>query len=143
MGKHAKTVKLLEVAVEVLTAQPLMTVRQAYYQLVFRHVIENNRGQYQAVSNALVEVRKDGIIRWDWIEDRLRRPREVLMWDDLAERGNSAVWSDRRNMWPTQPGYLEVWLAKDAWCAPAARSMSCCQRRGGGPMSFEHRLQRL
>jgi hypothetical protein len=36
MGKHAKTVKLLEVAVEVLTAQPLMTVRQAYYQLVSR-----------------------------------------------------------------------------------------------------------
>jgi len=59
MGKHAKTVKLLEVAVEVLTPQHPMTVRQVYYQLLSRQVIENNRGQYQAVSNALVDARKD------------------------------------------------------------------------------------
>jgi DNA topoisomerase VI subunit A len=62
MGKHQKTLKLLEVAVEVLTAQHPMTVRQVYYQLDSRQVIENNRGQYQAVSNALVDARKEGLI---------------------------------------------------------------------------------
>jgi hypothetical protein len=114
MGKHAKTLKLLEVAVEVLTAQHPMTVRRVYYQLVSRQVTENNRGQYQAVSNALVDARKDGTIPWGWIEDRLRRPREVLMWDGLAERVDAAVWGYRRNVWPTQPVYVEVWLEKDA-----------------------------
>jgi hypothetical protein len=114
MGKHAKTVKLLEVAVEVLTAQHPMTVRQVYYQLVSRQVIENNRGQYQAVSNALVEARKDGTIPWEWIEDRLRRPREVLMWENLTERINAAVNGYRRDVWPLQPRYVEVWLEKDA-----------------------------
>jgi DNA topoisomerase VI subunit A len=58
MSKHAKTVAILEAAVEVLTANKPMTVRQVYYQLVSRQVIENNRGQYQAVSNALVDARK-------------------------------------------------------------------------------------
>jgi hypothetical protein len=66
------------------------------------------------VSNALVDARKEGSIPWAWIEDRLRRPREVLMWDNLAERVNSAVWGYRRNVWPTQPDYVEVWLEKDA-----------------------------
>jgi hypothetical protein len=36
------------------------------------------------------------------------------MWDNLAERVESAVWSYRRNVWPTQPAYVEVWLEKDA-----------------------------
>jgi hypothetical protein len=31
-----------------------MIVQQVYYQLVSSQVIENNREQYQAVSNALV-----------------------------------------------------------------------------------------
>jgi Type IIB DNA topoisomerase len=114
MGKHTKTVKLLEVAVEVLTAQHPMTVRQVYYQLVSRQVIENNRGQYQAVSNALVDARKDGTIPWSWIEDRLRRPRHVPMWESLTDLISSAVHGYRRDVWPTQPAYLEVWLEKDA-----------------------------
>ena len=36
MGKHQKTLRLQEVAVEVLTAQHPMTVHQIYYQLVSR-----------------------------------------------------------------------------------------------------------
>ena len=90
MGTHANTLKLLEVAGEVLTAQHPMTVRQVYDQLVSRHVIENNRGQYQEVSNALGEARKEGLIPGDWIEDRLRRPREVFM--DRACETSSVSW---------------------------------------------------
>jgi hypothetical protein len=91
-----------------------MTVRQVYYQLVSRQVIENNRGQYQAVSNALVDARKDGLIAWEWIEDRLRRPREVRMWDGLPDFSETVRRAYRRNVWDTQPCYLEVWLEKDA-----------------------------
>ena len=67
-----------------------LTVRQVYYQLVSRQVIENNRSQYQAVSNALVGARKTGEIPWDWIEDRLRRPRTVSMWEGLSDFADSA-----------------------------------------------------
>jgi DNA topoisomerase VI subunit A len=44
MAKHAKTLKLLEVAVEVLAAQHSMTVRQVYYQLVSTVIQQNNPG---------------------------------------------------------------------------------------------------
>jgi hypothetical protein len=114
MAKHAKTIRLINVAVEILTAHHPMTGRQIYYQLVSRHVIQNNRGQYQAVSTALVDARKEGVIPWDWIEDRLRRPRHVSMWDSLDAFAEDALRSYRRNVWDTQRTYLEVWLEKDA-----------------------------
>ncbi|MFH1110713.1 MAG: hypothetical protein V1790_16170, partial [Planctomycetota bacterium] len=85
MGRHARTNSIIDAAYEVLALHHPMTVRQVYYQLVSRQVIENNRGQYHAVSNLLVDARKDGSIPWGWIEDRLRRPRAVPMWDDLAD----------------------------------------------------------
>ena len=74
MAKHAKTLRLVGQAENILSAHHPMTVRQVYYQLVSRQVIKNSRSQYQAVSNALVDARKKGVIPWDWIEDRLRRP---------------------------------------------------------------------
>jgi len=114
MGKHAKTLAMLEEARAILAENHPMTVRQVYYQLVSRQVIENNRGQYQAVSNLLVDARKDGAIPWEWIEDRLRRPRAVAMWDDLSDFAETARRSYRRDTWATQPAYLEVWLEKDA-----------------------------
>ncbi len=83
MARHAKTLALLEEAIAVLTAHHPMTVRQVYYQLVSRQVIENSRSRYQAVSDVLVEARKDGTIPWEWIEDRLRKPRHVVMRGDL------------------------------------------------------------
>ena len=114
MTKHAKTLAMLDVAQEVLRETHPMTVRQVYYQLVSRQVIKNNRSQYSAVSNLLRDARKDGVIPWEWIEDRTRRPRPVQMWDDLADFIETVRRAYRRDVWPAQPEYLEVWLEKDA-----------------------------
>jgi hypothetical protein len=114
MARHEKTVRLIDTAKEILSQSRPMTVRQVYYQLVSRQVVENSRSQYQAVSDALVAARKEGIIPWDWIEDRLRRPRAPSMWSDLSEFVGDVLGAYRRDVWETQPGYLEVWLEKDA-----------------------------
>jgi hypothetical protein len=109
-----QTAALRELLYAVLDEHHPMTVRQAYYQLVARQAIDNNRGQYQAISNLLVDMRKAGIVPWAWIEDRNRRPRHVAMWDDLADFGRTVLRSYRRDVWLTQPGLIEVWLEKDA-----------------------------
>ncbi len=83
MTLHQKTQVLINAARDVLGTTHPMTVRQVYHQIVSRQVIKNNRGQYQAVSKALVDARKEGIIPWEWIEDRLRRQRQISMWSDL------------------------------------------------------------
>jgi hypothetical protein len=36
------------------------------------------------------------------------------MWSDLSEFADVAARSYRRDVWTTQPGYIEVWLEKDA-----------------------------
>lgn len=114
MGKQQKTLRIIEQAVDILSAFNPMTVRQCYYQLVSRQVIENNRTAYQGVSNALVDARLEGVIPWEWIEDRLRRPRSVSMWDDLAEFAGDVMDAYKRDVWSSQRRYLEVWLEKDA-----------------------------
>jgi hypothetical protein len=114
MGKHEKTITLVETARSILTAHHPMTVRQVYYRLVSSQVIKNDRVQYQAVSNALVWARQEGFIPWEWIEDRLRRPRTVSMWDDLVDFGETLIPAYRRNVWASQSCYFEVWLEKDA-----------------------------
>ncbi|MDQ3754023.1 MAG: hypothetical protein M3371_04755 [Acidobacteriota bacterium] len=114
MGRQAKTLERLRAAIEVLRDHHPMTVRQVYYQLVSRQVIKNERTLYQAISNLLVEARKSGEIPWEWIEDRLRRPRAVSMWSGLAAFAETARQAYRRDVWDSQPGYVEVWLEKDA-----------------------------
>ncbi len=112
--RRQKTIQIVETAYAVLCEHRPMTVRQIYYQLVARHIVENKRSQYQAVSNALRDARKFGEIPWAWIEDRLRRPRKVGMWDDLADFAATAVKAYRRDVWATQNHLVEVWLEKDA-----------------------------
>jgi len=114
MSKHQKTLTILEAAHSILEAHHPMTVRQLYYRLVSIQVSENSRSAYQAVSKALVAARKDGLIPWAWIEDRTRQPRTVNMWANLSDFGKSVLSSYRRDVWNSQPRYLEVWLEKDA-----------------------------
>jgi hypothetical protein len=106
--------KRLAVAIEVLREQHPMTVRQVYYQLVARQVLPNKLTMYQAVSDLLRDARKSGVIPWEWIEDRLRRPRVVSMWSDLSDFANTVRRAYRRDVWATQNSYIEVWLEKDA-----------------------------
>ena len=55
---HTKTLELIETAKGILAEDNPMTVRQVFYQLVSRQVVDNNRGRYQAVSDALVKIKK-------------------------------------------------------------------------------------
>lgn len=112
--KRRRGADFIDAAIEILAEQHPMTVRQLYYQLVARQLIENNRSRYQAVSTAVVKARQDGLIPWRWIDDRLRRPRRVSMWEDLSDFGEAVCRSYRRDVWATQPTYIEVWVEKDA-----------------------------
>ncbi len=114
MARHKKTIQIIETAKEILSEHKPMTVRQVYYQLVSRQIIENNRSSYQAVSTFLVSARQEGYIQWNWIDDRLRIPRQVNMWNDLSDFAETVINAYRRNVWNTQDTFIEVWLEKDA-----------------------------
>lgn len=114
MSLQKKTLNLIEAAATVLEDYHPMTLRQVYYQLVSKHVIENTKSQYQRLSNALVKARQEGIIPFEWMEDRVRRPRVVSMWQDLPDFIETVRHAYRRDIWNDQSCYVEVWLEKDA-----------------------------
>jgi hypothetical protein len=105
---------IIEAIKKVLAELHPMTLRQTFYQLVSQQVIDNTKSQYGAVMGLLVEMRKNGDIPWEWIEDRMRRPRTVGMWEDLKDFGERVCDAYRRNVWSQQERLVEVWLEKDA-----------------------------
>lgn len=111
---QARTKKLIDAAYVALQEENPMTLRQIYYQLVRKHIIGNNTGQYKRLSNALRKARHMGLIPWEWMEDRGRQPRAVGMWVDLIDFLDTVRDSYRKDIWENQPRYFEIWLEKDA-----------------------------
>ena len=94
-----------------------LTLRQVYYQLVARAIIENTEKSYTNVGNLVNNGRLAGLIDWDAIEDRTREIRMQPTWDSPAEILEVAAKEYRINLWAYQPNYLEVWVEKDALIA--------------------------
>lgn len=99
-----------------------LTLRQIYYQLVSRNLIENKLSSYKSLSRILVEAREKGLVPEDMIEDRARTtyggdggyhdPESFIS----GHRSDfKACWENyTKPLWDTQDTYLEVWVEKDA-----------------------------
>jgi hypothetical protein len=59
--------------IDVLQEDRPQTVRQVYYALTARHLIDKNETEYQrTVVRLLTQMREDGLISFDWIADNTR-----------------------------------------------------------------------
>jgi hypothetical protein len=92
----------------------ILTLRQLYYQLVSRDIIPNALPEYAKISKLLKEGRMAGIVDWDAIEDRLRKPHTPSSWDSPKDILRSAIHSFQLPRMEGQFNYLEVWVEKDA-----------------------------
>jgi hypothetical protein len=91
-----------------------LTLRQLYYQLVSRDIIANNLKEYAKLSKLLVQGRMAGIVDWDAIEDRIRRPYIPYWVNDVADAIRDTVNQYRLDRMENQDVYIEVWVEKDA-----------------------------
>ena len=92
----------------------ILTLRQLYYQLVSRDVIPNKPNEYAKLSTLLKEGRMAGIVDWDAIEDRLRKPESPSAWKSPQSIINACIEQYRKDRQKGQKIYLEVWVEKDA-----------------------------
>lgn len=92
----------------------VLTLRQLYYQLVSRDIIPNQQIEYTRLSNILKKGRMAGIVDWDAIEDRVRRPQLPYWVVDIPDAINDTVRQYRLNRMRGQNGNIEVWVEKDA-----------------------------
>jgi hypothetical protein len=91
-----------------------LTLRQVYYQLVSRDLIENSEKSYKHIGNLVNNGRLAGLIDWQAIEDRTRTLRRLSHWETPSEIVESAANQYRRDLWEGQDRYCEVWVEKDA-----------------------------
>lgn len=123
---HAGTLRLIETCNGILHDYDLqgyeLTLRQLYYQLVSRGIIENNDKSYKNLGSIVNDARLAGLIDWNGIIDRTRNLKGLGHWDNPAEIIKSAARSYRVDMWENQRYRPEVWVEKDALAGVVARA---------------------
>ena len=91
-----------------------LTLRQLFYQLVTKNIIANTQREYKKLGDLLSRARLAGLIDWNIIEDRVRRPVKPLEFGTIQDRIDLAVENFRLKRWRDQPQYVELWVEKDA-----------------------------
>ena len=92
----------------------VLTLRQCYYQLVSRDIIPNTQREYAKLSALLTNGRMGGVVDWDLIEDRVRRPRLPYYADDIKDALKDMTNQYRLDRMTGQKKYIEIWIEKDA-----------------------------
>ena len=91
-----------------------MTLRQLYYQLVSRDIIENKIAEYAKLSTLLVKGRMAGVVDWEAIEDRIRKPYIPYWVSGIQSALEDTINQYRLNRQEGQDSYIELWVEKDA-----------------------------
>ena len=95
-----------------------LTVRQIYYQLVGKNLIENNVNSYKQISDLLSKARQQGYIHWDVIVDRTREFHNNSGYNNtnhfIGHQSDIFLEGYYRNLMQSQPNYYEIWIEKDA-----------------------------
>jgi hypothetical protein len=111
----AEVQAIREAIISILAADHPQTVRQVFYQLVARGVIEKTENEYQcAVIRLLTEMRLDGRVRWDWIVDESRRSRITQTFDSISDALQDTAKYYRRSALRDCDSYIEIWSEKEA-----------------------------
>lgn len=95
-----------------------LTLRQIYYQLVAKEIIENRVSEYGMLSKMLKYARIDGYVSWDAVEDRVRSVHHGEGWWDkeafINQHLEEFLDGYRRDLVQGQDKFIEVWIEKDA-----------------------------
>lgn len=91
-----------------------LTLRQLYYQLVARDMVPNAVREYTKLSETCVIGRMNGLIDWDAMEDRLRKPYLTYAVNSIEEAIEDTISQYKRNRQEGQPCNIEIWTEKDA-----------------------------
>lgn len=91
-----------------------LTLRQIYYQLVSRDIILNCENEYAKLGSLLVKGRMAGVIDWEIIEDRIRKPYRPYWVVDIPDAIDDIIQQYRLDRQENQDVYIELMVEKDA-----------------------------
>jgi len=100
---------------EVLKNDHPQTVRQVFYQLVTRNVVDKTEKDYQqVVIRLLTDMRLSGAVPFSWIIDSSRTTHETQTFDSIADAVADTARFYRRSALRESPVYIEIWVEKEA-----------------------------
>lgn len=112
------SLKVIETANGILSEYEAMgyrlSLRQLYYQLVARDLIENSVKSYKRIGNLISDARLAGMVDWGMIKDRGRETVIPTAWTSPAHIVRAAAEQFRVDRWQGQPCHVEVMVEKDA-----------------------------
>lgn len=94
--------------------RPPMTVRQMFYRMSAKGMVDKSEAGYGQVQYALTTMRRAGAIPYDWLADNTRWVRKPRTYSGLPDALRQMQQFYRRELWANQPIHLEIWLEKDA-----------------------------
>lgn len=91
-----------------------LSLRQLYYQLVSKNIVENTERSYKNVGSIVSDARLAGRIDWGMIKDRGREMLKNPHWDNPSDFMRSVAPQYQTDLWANQPAYVEVMVEKQA-----------------------------
>jgi len=91
-----------------------VTVRQIYYHLFSKGIIQLTQRDYHRVCRILTEARKRGYIPFEWIEDRSRSPLWNILYENLQDFLSQMIDKYKLNTWRNQENFVIILLEKEA-----------------------------
>jgi hypothetical protein len=91
-----------------------MTVRQVFYQATVRNVVEKSEAGYNKVQTDLVQMRRSGVLPYDWLADNTRWQRRPRTYNGVQAALDDTARFYRKSLWADADAYVEIWLEKDA-----------------------------
>ena len=140
----ADVTAIRDAIIEVIEDDPPMTVRQVFYQLVTRGVIDKTEEQYQGtVIRLMTDMRIDGSLPYDWVVDESRRVRITQTFDSIEHALEQTAQFYRRSALEQSEDYIEVWCEKDAlagslWDVTSDYDVPLMVSRGMPSITFLH-----
>lgn len=95
-------------------AEPPMTLRQLFYALVSKAAIPKTENTYNQVGYHLLQIRRRGLIPYDFVSDNTRWMRKPKTYESLERFLEISQDAYRRALWANQDAYVEIWCEKDA-----------------------------
>lgn len=92
----------------------MLTLRQLYYQMVARDIIENTVNSYKRLGSVITDARLAGLIDWSALEDRTRNLKGVRHYDGPEDAIDSVTRNYAIDKWENQSFRPELWVEKEA-----------------------------
>jgi hypothetical protein len=99
---------------KIVSAMKPMTVRQVYYQATVRNIVEKTEAGYNKVQTDLVQMRRSGVLPYDWLADSTRWQRRPRTYNGVQDALDETARFYRKSLWADAGAYVEIWLEKDA-----------------------------